>query len=601
MPKEKIKIAEALNYLFRTMRILATGGKGYLVVIVFFALIFGVVPSLSILIMQEIVNTLQMGESDLNYILILIAVYIGVDFFSGLLGMVASYIDSVLQMKASVVLNLSVVEKVEELSLKDFENSKTYDLIQRAKGIGIGQLFSFFKSFILVFQSLITLIAFSLILLAWRWWLIPVVFIVPIISTFVTAYFGKKQFLIQKHRAGKERKRWYFQYLLTNDIAFKEIKIFNIGNYFREKYKQLSLEFLGQDKKLLNERTFVQSLLMLLDQAVNAVLFIYVITRTFIGEILLGDMIAYTRSISKVKSSVQGFLAQINSIYQNVLYISQYFEFIDMKSETLETTSLLENKDIDSQSSEPLSIPFIELKNLSYKYKGQNRYALKNVNLKIEQDSLIALIGQNGSGKTTLVKILSTLYNDYEGEVYFGNKNLRDINPENVKKKVGLLFQDFVKYELTVRENIAMGQLEKLNDDKAITQSLLKTGMLNKFTNLDYQLGFWFEDGIQMSGGEWLKIALSRAFIRDAELFLLDEPNAALDPMAERQILKSFKDLSVDKIGIIISHRIASIKDIADKIIVFDNGSIQAVGNHESLMQGSDKYREMYNSEEGID
>lgn len=585
------KISEVTKYFKRILRILSSAGKMYMIIIVLLAIFFGVTPSISVLVMQKIVNALQTNNQNLNYIFICIAIYIAIDIFSGIAEMFSGYVESVLQMRASVTLNMSVVEKVREFSLKDFEDSETYNLIQRANNIDISQLFSFFKSFILVFQSIINLTMFSLILLSWKWWLLPVIFIVPIINIFVSAFFGKTQFLIHKNRTDKGRKMWYFKFLLTNDIAFKEIKIFNLGDYFRSKYKQVQLEFNAQDRKILNKKTGAHSAILILDQIISSVLFIYVILKTFIGELLLGDMITYTRSISNVKSSVQSFLSQVNSIYQSILYISQYFDFIDMKTESIKCGNL---------SSLP-EISFIEIKNLSYTYKNQNKYALYNINLRVEKGSLVAFIGQNGSGKTTLMKIISTLYNDYEGVVCFGNDNLRDLNPELVHKKIGLLFQDFVKYQLSAKENIALGQLEKIDDHSAIMEALSKTGMQNRIVNLDEQLGFWFNGGTQMSGGEWLKIALSRAFIRDAELYLLDEPNAALDTISERQILDSFKKLCEGKIGIIISHRIASIKNIANKIVVFDNGSIQAEGTHDELMNSSEIYREMYNKEEGID
>ena len=585
------KISEMLTFFLRVIKMLASGGKIYLIAIVMFAIAFGVMPSISILIMQAIINTLQVGGSSFDYIAMLIAIYIGIDVFGGLAGLASGYVESVLQMKAGITLKMSILEKTKELTLKDFEDSETYNLIQRAVGMNIGQLFAFFKSFVLAFQSLITLVMFSLIMVSWRWWILPIIFVMPLVNTLIAAYFGKRQFLIQRNRAGKSRKQWYFQYLLTNDIAFKEIKIFDLGNYFRSKYKELSIEFLGQDRTLLNKRTLVQTGLLIVDQAITAVLFVYIIAQAFVGAILLGDLITFTRSISNIRSSAQGFLSQINSIYQNVLYIGQYFEFIDMKTEPEEKDALRALTDI----------PYIEVKNLSYKYKNQNNYTLNNLDIKIEKDSLVAFIGQNGSGKSTLVKILSTLYNDYQGDVYFGKTNLRDINPSDIRKKIGLLFQDYVKYELSARENVAMGQLDKIDNDYAILQALTKTNLQDKVTDLEAQLGFWFDNGVQLSGGEWLRVALSRAFIRDAGIYLLDEPNAALDSVSERHILNSFRELAKGKIGIIVSHRIASIKNIVDKIIVFDNGSIQACGTHDELLKTSKTYRELYEQENGIE
>lgn len=585
------KIFKITKYFTRIIKILSSAGKMHLIIIVLMAIFFGIMPSISIRIMQEITNVLQTKNQSLNYIFIFIAMYISIDFFIAIAGMISEYVESVLLMKASLTLSMSVIEKVKEFSLKDLENSETYDLIQRANNISIGQLFSFFKSFVNVFQSIINLVMFSLILMSFRWWLIPIIFIMPIINTSVAAFFGKKQFLIIKDRTGKERKMNYFKYLLTNDIAYKEIKIFNISDYFCSRFKQLSLEIRKQDRKLLNQRTVAQSGILILDQIISGILFAYVIITTFVGDTLLGDMITYTRSISNVRSSVQGVLSQINSIYQNTLNISLYFDLIDMKTVAVKCDNLLPLSEIQS----------IDIKNLSYRYKNKNEYALRNINLRVEKGSMIALIGQNGSGKTTFVKILSTLYNDYEGDVYFGNYNLRDINTEDVRNKIGLLFQDYVNYQLLVKENIALGQIEKIDDHSAIMQALSKTEMQDKFVDLNTQLGFWFENGIQLSGGEWLKMALSRAFIRDAELYLLDEPNAALDAISERQILDSFKKLCEGKIGIIISHRIASIKDIVDKIVVFDEGIIKAEGTHDELLNNSDIYRKLYNNEEGID
>jgi len=586
-----VKVSLMFNVFLRVVRMLSSGGKMSLIAIVVFAVVFGVIPSISILIMQAIVNTLQAGDRGIDYIIMLVVIYISLDVFGGLVGLASGYIENVLQMKAGITLKMTVLEKTKELSLKDFENTETYNIIQRAVGSNIGQMFSFFKSFVLAFQSLITLVMFSIILVSWRLWILPVIFIMPLISTLVTAYFGKKQFLIQRNRAGKSRKQWYFQFLLTNDIAFKEISIFKLGNYFRNKYKQLSIEFLNQDKKILNQRTGTQSGLIILDQIISAFLFVYIIMQAFIGAILLGDLITYTRSISNIKSNTQGFLSQINSIYQNILYINQYFEFIDMKTESKVSNATQMLNDI----------PYVKIENLAYKYRNKTDYALNNVNIKIDRNSLVAFIGQNGSGKTTLVKILSSLYNDYHGDIYFGEKNIRDIRVDDIQGKVGLLFQDFVKYELSARENIAFGQLNRIDDDLMVSHALEKTGLHNKISNLEAQLGFWFDDGVQLSGGEWLKVALSRAFIRDAELYLLDEPNAALDPVSERHILKSFKELTNGKIGIIVSHRIASIKNIVDKIIVFDKGTIQASGTHDELLKISSVYRELYEQESGID
>ena len=590
--KKSQKLKQVISYFGRTLKLLSECGKCYIFLILTLAVIFSVFPSVSTLIMREIINTLQVSSSNWRYLCNLLFAYILIDIIQSLLSLASSYCESRFQMKGSLMVNMSILEKVKEFSLKDFEDSEIYDLLQRAMKVTFSRIFAFFKSFVLLFQSLINILLFSLILISWKWWLIPVILIVPIVNAFITAYFGKKQFLLIKHRAPEERKSWYYQYLLTKDIAFKEIKIFNLGKYLKDQYKKLGMKFIYQDKDLLEQKSRTQVFLILLEEVINSLILIYVVLKAFVGEILLGDLTTYTKSMSSVKSSAQSFLAQLNSIYENMLYISQYFEFMDKKGSY--PTLSLEEKSKQSVQKDACMIPSIEIKNLCYRYKGQDHNVLHNLNLRIEQGNLVAFIGVNGSGKTTLVKILSTLYQDYQGEVFFGDHELRTLNLDRVRSKIGILFQDFVRYELSARENIAFGNLSKIGDTTEIEKIVSAVGLDKKLEDIDMQLGFWFDDGVQLSGGEWLKVALGRAFIRNADLYLLDEPNAALDAISEKRILRSFKELATGKIGIIISHRISSIKDIVDKIVVFRDGQIEAIGSHAELLQSSETYKELY-------
>lgn len=594
--KEKSKkLKQVISYLRRTLRLLSKCGRGYIFLILTFAVVSSVFPSTSTLIMREIINTLQISNSNWRYLCNLLIAYILIGIIQSFISLASGYCENRFQMKGSLIINMSILEKVKEFSLKDFEDSEIYDLLQRAMKVTFARIFGFFKSFILLFQSLINILLFSLILISWKWWLIPVILIVPVVNTFITAYFGKKQFLLVKHRAPEERKSWYYQYLLTKDTAYKEIKIFNLGKYLKDQYKKLGIKFIEQDKELLNKKSCMQVFLILLEEIINAFILMYVVLKAFMGDILLGDLTTYTKSMSSVKASAQSFLTQMNSIYENMLYISQYFELMD-RTGSYKIFSLNERASNPIGTNSP-TIPSIEIKNLCYQYQGQDHDVLHNLNLKIEQDSLVAFIGTNGSGKTTLVKILSTLYQDYQGKVFFGNQELKTLNPDLVREKIGILFQDFVRYELSARENIAFGNLSKIGDTEQIASIVSDIGLNKRIENVDMQLGFWFEDGAQLSGGEWLKIALGRAFIRDADLYLLDEPNAALDAISEKKIFQTFKRLVKGKIGIIISHRISSIKDMVDQIVVFRDGNIEAIGSHTELLQTSQTYKELYLNE----
>lgn len=577
-----------IKYFVRFFQMMKTQERVYLVLVSIISISIGVFPVISTLIFQEIINILQMSNSTIDYVLNLVLLYTLISVLQRILGVFSVYYEKKLKMRMAIGLDMSIVEKPGELTLKDFENANTYDIIQRASNINIEQVFSFFKAVILVIQFLISLVIYTSIIFNWKPILIPVIYIFPLISVATSSFFDKKQFVVNKERADKVRKKWYYKFLLTNDIAYKEIKIFNVGNYFRKKYKELSLSFFDVDKKILKERTIILSIFYFLDQIISCIILGYIILQTFMGNLLIGNMNTYIRGMSKISSNLQNVLLQLNAIYQNSLYIEQYFEYID-----LDTSDSKNNKDIKLDI-----IPYIKINNLSYQYGNHPKLVLKNISLKIWKGNLVAFIGKNGSGKSTLMKILSTLYKDYEGDIYFGQYNIRDIDEKYLQRKIGVLFQDFIKYNLSIRENVSLGQISNLNDDTYIINTLRKAGIKMDADNLDQQLGFWFDSGIQISGGEWLKIALSRAFIREAEIYLLDEPNAALDPISERNIFKSFKDLCKNKIGIIISHRISSIKNVVDKIVVFENGTIESIGTHDELLQISKVYKELYYAEE---
>lgn len=582
----------SFKYFLRVLKLLSSTGKVYIFPIVFLGLASSVIPSASALIMQEVVNSLQLSVKNQEYILGLLLSYIALDVIQSVLSLISGYCERRFQMSGNLAVQMSILEKVKEFSLKDFEDSDTYDLLQRAMNVNFTRIFSFFKSFLLLAQSLINVVLFSLILFSWKWWLVLLILIVPIINTCFNAYFGKKQFLIIKERSAKERKAWYFQYLLTRDTAFKEIKLFDLGDHLREKFRELHLGFISQDKKLLDQRTTANSLLIVLEEVISIFILGFITLQAFARQILLGDLTTYLRSISSVKSYAQSFLSQITAIYENVLYIGQYFEFLDK-----ECSSEAPAVEAAPPQEGGCLIPSIEIRDLSYRYKSQPNYALRHINLKIDGGSLVAFIGVNGSGKSTLVKILSTLYQDYEGGIYLGDQELSSLRRDEVRKKIGILFQDFARYELSARENIAFGSLSKMDDSADIQAILQDVGLKKRINDLDMQLGVWFDEGVQLSGGEWLKVALGRAFIRDAELYLLDEPNAALDSISERVILRSFQKLVKGKIGIIVSHRIASIKDVVDRIVVFHNGVIDAVGTHDELLEISPVYREMFYNE----
>lgn len=304
------------------------------------------------------------------------------------------------------------------------------------------------------------------------------------------------------------------------------------------------------------------------------------------GSILIGNVITYTRTIMSSKSSITSILLNISSTINESLFIDQLFEYFNLEEED-NIGKIIIN-----------SIEDIKLTNLSYKYPNSKDYVLKNINLEITKNKKIALIGMNGSGKTTLIKLIMGFYSDYEGTILINGIELRQIDKESLILQISTLFQDFVKYEATIRENIGYSNFNIIDKDGEIYEIAKKFNLNSiikqKDRKLDTQLGTWFDDGVNLSMGQWQKIALSRAFAKDSSLYILDEPNAAMDSITEYEISKLYEELLKDRMGIIIAHKFSNIIKVVDEIVVISDGNIAEKGKHDELMKKEGLYRRLY-------
>ena len=582
-----------IKYYARIQSFLLKINKYYLITFVIMSLLSVVFPFLSMIIMKNIMNSLQMLNCSLIYLIHLLLAYISIEIVQILVNSILSFWDNKFSMKGSKELELIILNKAANLCLNDYENPDVYDLLQRAKKVDFLMIYGFFKSTVSLLISLINFLLFSSVLIIWKRWLIPIIVLLSVMKYFSTIYFSKRQFEITKNRAGDERKVWYYQYLLSKDTAFKEVRIFDLSQYFLKKLTNIRNTFIKQDTELLKSKTYVNTIIILLEELIISTFNILLIIDTYKGIILIGDFSTYIRSISRVKGSIESFLGQISSLYKNMLYISQLFDFLDYKScyvrkiaDSLESNEIQINK-IDN----------ITINDLCFSYDGNLNFALHDINMSINSGDMIAFVGKNGSGKSTLFKILAGLYTNYTGEIYINGINTKYLNISSYQKKVSVLFQDYIKYESTVKENIAYGNLTKIDATNYLNDILDSMNLGNEFESLDEQLGVWFEDGRQISGGQWLKIALCRTLIKEADMYLFDEPNSALDNISSLKIIKEITRKTTNNICIIISHRITNIKDICNKIFVFNNGYIEAVGTHEELLLKSETYNNLYSSE----
>lgn len=559
--------------------------RKYIFISIMSTVIAGIVTPISLIVMQKIINSIQLGEIS-NIIFLYIAIYVGIDLVQTIYNNIIGYYNAKFSMKFELKFSENIFKKASKLSLSDYENSVTYDLINRAQHEGGGKLISYYSNFMNIITNCISLISYIVILLSFKAWIVAAVLVMPIIRYFISNKFNLKRFNILRERTNDSRKSWYINYLLTYGNFYKELKTFSLFDYFINKYKSYIERFNGQDLEINKTKTIIFSILSLVETVVDGLLFAYTVILGVNGVILIGNIITYTRAIISSKSSITSILLNISSFINESLFIDQLFEYFNLEEE--DNVGKIKINSIDS----------IKLINVCYKYPSSNNYVLKNINLEINKNKKIALLGVNGSGKTTLIKIIMGFYTDYSGEIFINSINLKDIDRDDLLRRISTLFQDFVKYEATFRENIGYSNFTIMNSDKKLydisNRFNLTDIILKNERKLDTQLGTWFDDGINLSMGQWQKVALSRAFAKKSDLYILDEPNAAMDSITEYEVSQLYQEILKDKMGIIIAHKFSNIVKIVDEIVVLQDGEIIEQGTHDNLIANDSIYKILY-------
>ena len=591
MKKEKIT-TNIWDNLIKTTKYICKVNKIYIFVTLISTIVTGIIPTISLLLMQKIINLIQLGMGNLRLVFIYIALYSAVGLFQTIFEGLIGYFNTKFSFKFNLIIKEEILRKAGNLELKDYEDSKTYDLIRRAQYESEGKLLSYFNMFVTIGSNLITMFSYVIILFYFKAWLVLVVLIVPIIKYFIVKNINIKQFKIIKARTDQERKAWYCDYLIKNGDSYKELKTYKLFDYFINKYKKYIKGFNAQDLQIAKQSTLYLSIMDMVEQILNALMFAYVAYSGYIGEILIGNVITYTRTIMDIKSYIQKILEAFAGIQKESIFIDQLYDFLNLNNKR----EIINLKKIDE-------IREIRIEHLYYKYKEYGDYVLKDINLTIKKGDFIAIIGRNGSGKTTLIKIIMGFYNDYEGNIYINGIDLREIDKSELLKRIGTLFQDFAKFEATFRENISYGNLDIMGNDNRINEISnkfdLKSLTANEPKNIDVQLGYWFDDGKQISIGQWQRVALARAFAKEADLYILDEPNAALDAISEYNLSNMYNDLLKNKMGIIVAHRFNNFIKQANNIIVLEKGVIVENGTHEELIDLKGIYNTLYNIQIG--
>lgn len=542
----------------------------------------GIIPAILIVIMQNCINLLQKSNVKLINIFSLLLMYIGLNILNSIISHSYQFYSFKFNLNFTKNINIKSLEKIDELSVEKFENSEVYDLIDKAQMQGATDILTYVSQIFSIFKELITMISIGTILVKFEWWIIFLVLLIPVIQCISTIYIDKKWYIRRKENIGFERQKWYINFLMLKGHAIKEIKIFELTNYFIGKYKKISEDIIYGDIKLQKLNINIMIFLECVDWFLNGFIYIFLFIKGLKKSLLIGDIIAYIDGIEKIKTSSQGIFYSIESIVEQSLYLDILFNFFEIKGETNE--GKIKISDIES----------IEFINVSYKY-NDDRYALKDINFKLSNNEKIAIVGENGSGKTTLIKLILGLYKNYEGKILINNINLKEIDIIDYRKKVSCIFQDYVKYEMSIRENIGFGDVNKMYDDDYISEQVDKVQLNSVIKNnqyLDMNLGSWFGK-VELSGGEWQRVAVARMFMKDAKLVVLDEPDSSLDIKKQNELIKIYKKEMKNKISIYVSHKIEYVNLVSDTIYVLSNGHIIEKGTHSSLVKNQGEYFEL--------
>ncbi len=552
------------------------------------------------------INTHAGSDAGLRAILPLLVV----EFFLLLLqaanSQARTFAEHVLHSRLNLEINTRIIRKAIDLDLTYFENAEFYDKLQNARREADWRGLQIVNGGFYLFQNAITLVSFGALLFRFSPLLALILFVATIPAFIAQSQFAELSFRVLSWRAPEARKLQYLEYLLTDYDAVKEVKLFGLGDPLLGRYANLFWKFLREDQRIAQRRSLASFGWGLLATLSYYASYAWIVYRAAGGVITLGDMTLYLGIFRASQNTFEAIFLGLSELYENGLFMSNLFAFLELEPQMV-------------VAAKPLPVPRhlargIEFRNVSFRYPKNDEsppkqfvisgnghdadgYALRNINLSIEPGEKIALVGANGAGKTTMIKLLTRLYDPTEGEILLDGVDLREYDLRELRQRIGVIFQDFVRYHLAASENVGFGQIEALEDRPRIVGAAEKSGAHPLIAGLpegyDTTLGRWFSKGRDLSGGEWQKIALARAFMRDCEVLVLDEPTAALDAENELKVFQRFRELAADKIAVLISHRFSTVR-MADRIFVIEKGTIAEQGTHHDLVALGGTYAKLF-------
>ncbi|MEO1183948.1 MAG: ABC transporter ATP-binding protein [Cyanobacteria bacterium J06636_27] len=583
------------RYSGRAVNLVWTTNRTLTIILAMLTLVAGLLPAavayIGKLIVDAVVETRNLSLQD-NLNTSLPLMYVGLEAIAvallagGQRGL--SITQSLLRVLLAQRVNVLIIEKALTLELRQFEDSEFYDKMTNARREASSRPLSLVNRTFGLVQSGLSLLTYGALLISFSAWAVAILVLAAIPAFIAETRFAGKAFRLYRWRAPESRKQRYLETLVAREDFAKEVKLYQLGEMLLGRYRSLFHQLYGEDRDLTIKRGFWSYLLGLLSTATFYVAYAWIVVETVAGRISLGDMTMYLTVFRQGQTTFSSALTSIGGMYEDNLYLSNLYEFLEEEVPKRYGRAIKGTNPQDG----------IRFENVTFTYPGSTKPALKNISLHLKPGEKLAIVGENGSGKTTLIKLLTRLYTPESGRILLDGLNLEEWDLDELRRRIGVIFQNFVRYQFTVGENIGVGDVEKLSDETA-WEIAAEKGMAQPFierlpNGFTTQLGRWFKSGQELSGGQWQKIALSRAFMRkSANILVLDEPTSAIDSQAEYEIFDRLRNLTKDKMVFLISHRFSTVR-MADKIIVIEHGELLETGTHEELLQANGRYATLF-------
>jgi ATP-binding cassette, subfamily B, bacterial len=541
------------------------------------------------LIIDSVVLAIKTGvQEDRDRAIELVFMELGVMLALAVISLITAVVRTNIGTKLAYFIHSRILEKALVLDLAHFEDPAIYDKLQNARREASSRPLNLYTNIVGMAGGVVTLISYGALLVAFN----PLTLIALLVATvpafLVEAKYSGEAFRVFSWRAPEQRRMRYLENLLTSDASVKEVKLYGFGREMIERYRTLYTKLFKEERSLAMRRSVWSFVLSTISTIVLYLCYAYIAYRAVDGALTIGDMTLYITVFRQGQGSLRGILRSIGSTYEDNLFMSNLFSFLGIRTRA-------------EQKLPPAPVPsnrsgFV-LDKVTFVYPGATRPAIEALSMSIGPDEKLAIVGENGAGKSTLIKLLTGLYRPTSGTITLDGVPLENIDRDTLFRRFAVVLQDYVRYQFTARDNVALGDIEHFDDDARLSRAAEQGGAQEVVDTLPQkwstQLGRHFDGGVDLSIGSWQKMAVSRAFMRDADILVLDEPTASLDAEAEHALFLRFKALTAGKTAILISHRFSTVR-MADRIVVLSSGKIQEVGTHAELLEKGGRYAHLF-------